>query len=64
MGEARNQEGGVELGYVPASRAAGDDGWLGNVARPEPIWRAAMKGGELPVYEEVSERSLAYRIYQ
>jgi len=52
--KARNQEEGVELRYVPASRA-GNNGWLGNVARPEPIWRAAMKGGELPVYEEVRD---------
>lgn len=36
--KARNQEEGVELRCVPASRA-GDDGWLGSVARPEPIWQ-------------------------
>ena len=27
---------------------------VGNVARPEPVWRAATKGGELPVYEEAT----------
>ena len=65
VGKAReregNQEEGVELRYVSASRAAGDDGRLGNVARPEPAWRAATRGGELPVYEEVGERPSAYR---
>ena len=32
-----------------------------DVARLEPAWRAAMKDGELPVYEEVGERPSACR---
>ena len=41
VGKARKREGsqeeGVELRYIPVLRAAGDDGWLGNVARPELV---------------------------